>query len=60
LVLDRLATIPQPGEQVVVDNVRLTVKETSRRQIQSVIAMEIPPKSTSENPTNLEKNPEPT
>ena len=60
LVLDRLATIPQPGEQVVVDNVRLTVKETSRRQIQSVIAMEIPPKSASENPTDLEGSPEPT
>jgi len=42
LILDHLKTIPQAGEQVVVRDVRLTVKETSRRKIQSIIAIKIP------------------
>jgi CBS domain containing-hemolysin-like protein len=33
LVLNRLETIPQPGKQVTVEDVRLTVKETNRRKI---------------------------
>jgi len=43
LVLNHLETIPQPGEQVTVEDVRLTVKETSRRKIQSIIAIKIIP-----------------
>jgi putative hemolysin len=39
LVLNKLETIPQPGEQITIENVRLTVKETSRRKIQSIIAI---------------------
>ena len=46
LVLNRLKTIPQPGEQVTVEDVRLTVKETSRRKIQSIIAIKITPEET--------------
>ena len=42
LILSRLETIPQSGEQLIVNSVRLTVKETSRRKIQSVIAVKIP------------------
>jgi len=43
LVLNRLETIPQPGKQVTVEDVRLTVKETSRRKIQSIIAIKVIP-----------------
>ena len=46
LVLNRLETIPQPGEQVTIEDVRLTVKETSRRKIQSIIAIKIIPEET--------------
>ena len=49
LVLNHLETIPQPGEQIIVEDVRLTVKETSRRKIQSIIAIKIIP----ENPPAL-------
>ncbi len=49
LVLNHLETIPQPGEQIIVEDVRLTVKETSRRKIQSIIAIKIIP----ENPPTL-------
>jgi len=49
LVLNHLETIPQPGEQITVEDVRLTVKETSRRKIQSIIAIKIIP----ENPPTL-------
>ena len=43
LILDRLETIPLAGEQLIVDDIRLTVKETSRRKVQSVIAIKIIP-----------------
>jgi len=43
LILDRLETIPLSGEQLILDDIRLTVKETSRRKIQSVIAIKIIP-----------------
>ena len=43
LILDRLETIPLAGEQLILDDIRLTVKETSRRKIQSVIAIKIIP-----------------
>ena len=46
LILDRLETIPLAGEQLIVDDIRLTVKETSRRKIQSVIAIKIIPPET--------------
>jgi len=49
LVLNHLETIPQPGEQITVEDVRLTVKETSRRKIQTIIAIKIIP----ENPPTL-------
>ena len=41
LILDRLETIPLAGEQLILNDIRLTVKETSRRKIQSVIAIKI-------------------
>jgi CBS domain containing-hemolysin-like protein len=51
--LDRLETIPQPGEQITVEDVRLTVKETSRRKIQSIIAIKI---ISEETPTSSTMN----
>ncbi|KMP10368.1 hypothetical protein UR09_06450 [Candidatus Nitromaritima sp. SCGC AAA799-A02] len=57
LILNRLETIPQPGEQVVVNDIRLTVKETSRRQIQSVIAMKFSPQSTPGDPSVQDGDP---
>ena len=53
LVLDRLETIPQSGEQITVEDVRLTVKETSRRKIQSIIAIKI---ISEETPTSSTMN----
>jgi putative hemolysin len=50
LILNRLQTIPQTGEQITVEDVRLTVKETSRRKIQSIIAIKVVPKK---NPKDL-------
>jgi CBS domain containing-hemolysin-like protein len=55
LLLNRLETIPQPGEQVIVNDIRLTVKETSRRKIQSVIAMKIFPKKKTDPATTAEE-----
>ncbi len=55
LLLNRLETIPQPGEQVIVNDIRLTVKETSRRKIQSVIAMKIFPKKKADPATTTEE-----
>jgi putative hemolysin len=43
LILNRLETIPLAGEQLIINNIRLTVKETSRRKIQSVIVIKIIP-----------------
>jgi CBS domain containing-hemolysin-like protein len=55
LLLDRMETIPQPGEQVIVNNIRLTVKETSRRKVQSVIAMKIIPQKDTDPPASTEE-----
>ena len=55
LLLNRLETIPQPGEQVIVNDIRLTVKETSRRKIQSVIAMKIFPEIKADPATTAEE-----
>ncbi|MBJ78958.1 MAG: hemolysin family protein [Nitrospinaceae bacterium] len=55
LLLNRLETIPQPGEQVIVNDIRLTVKETSRRKIQSVIAMKIFPEKKADPATTAEE-----
>ena len=52
LILNRLETIPQTGEQITVEDVRLTVKETSRRKIQSIIAIKV----THENPPTPPRN----
>jgi CBS domain containing-hemolysin-like protein len=57
LILDRLETIPLAGEQLIIDDIRLTVKETSRRKIQSVIAIKIiPPEKPNLPLTNKEDN----
>jgi len=55
LLLDRLETIPQPGEQVIINDIRLTVKETSRRKVQSVIAMKIIPQKDTNLPASTEE-----
>tara|TARA_Y100001936_G_C16023933_1_gene641252 strand:+ start:18 stop:1295 length:1278 start_codon:yes stop_codon:yes gene_type:complete len=41
LVIDRLEKIPHPGDQVVAGEYRLTVKDASKRKIQSLIARKI-------------------
>ena len=55
LILNHLKTIPQPGEQVVVKGIRLTVKETSRRKIQSIIAIKIPEEEKEDQQADEEK-----
>lgn len=43
LIIDKLEKIPAPGEQVVVNGYRLTVKDANKRKINSVIVREISP-----------------
>ena len=43
LIINKLEKIPSPGEQVTVNGYRLTVKDASKRQINSVIVREITP-----------------
>ncbi len=50
LIIDKLEKIPSVGAQVTVDDYRLTVKESSKRQIQSVIVLKVP----AENPAPSE------
>jgi CBS domain containing-hemolysin-like protein len=50
LIIDKLEKIPSVGAQVTVDDYRLTVKEASKRQIQSVIVLKVP----AENPAPSE------
>lgn len=56
LIIDKLEKIPASGEQVVVNGYRLTVRETSKRKINTVIVREIPSPpqddKTSGNPGN--------
>ena len=56
LILSRLETIPQSGEQLIVNSVRLTVKETSRRKIQSIIALKILEEEKADSPSTDEEN----
>ena len=52
LIIDKLEKIPSIGAQVTVNDYRLTVKDASKRQIQSVIVLKLqaenPPESDSE------------
>lgn len=41
LVIDRLEKIPLPGDQVLVEPYRITVKESSKRKIQSLIVRKL-------------------
>ncbi len=41
LIIEKLEKIPSPGEQVTVEGYRLTVKDTSKRKINSIIVREI-------------------
>jgi putative hemolysin len=41
LVIDRLEKIPHPGDQVLAGSYRLTVKDSSKRKIQSLIARKL-------------------
>jgi CBS domain containing-hemolysin-like protein len=41
LVIDRLEKIPHPGDQVLAGSYRLTVKDSSKRKIQSLIVRKI-------------------
>ncbi|MBC8283868.1 MAG: HlyC/CorC family transporter [Nitrospinae bacterium] len=49
LVIDRLEKIPHPGDQVVAGSYRLTVKDASKRKIQSLIVRKL------EDPENEEE-----
>jgi len=49
LAIDRLEKIPNPGDQIMVGSYRITVKEASKRKIQSLIVRKLDPEtSTSE------------
>ncbi|MCF8720847.1 hemolysin family protein [Nitrospina gracilis] len=48
LMIDRLEKIPVAGDQVIVQDCRLTVKEASKRKINSVILRKLPPDFDSE------------
>ncbi len=48
LIIDKLERIPSVGAQVTVNDYRLTVKEASKRQIQSVIALKVQKESPPE------------
>jgi magnesium and cobalt exporter, CNNM family len=45
LAIHHLEKVPHPGEQVVVNDYRLTIKEASKRKIQSIIVRKMPPPS---------------
>lgn len=47
LVIDRLEKIPSPGDQVVENGVRLTVKDASKKKINSIILRKIDKENTS-------------
>ncbi|CAI2718547.1 hemolysin family protein [Nitrospina watsonii] len=49
LMIDRLEKIPVAGDQVIVEGCRLTVKEASKRKINSVILRRLPPDYDAEN-----------
>ncbi len=48
LIIDKLEKIPSIGAQVTVNDYRLTVKDASKRQIQSVIVLKLQPKNPPE------------
>ena len=54
LMIQELERIPGPGDQVTVDNFRLTVKEASKRKINSVILRRISSDYPPPDPTNGE------
>jgi CBS domain containing-hemolysin-like protein len=62
LMIDKLEKIPAAGDQVTLNGFRLTVKEASKRKINSIIlrkiASEYPPKPSAQSSTG-EENPEP-
>ena len=43
LVINHLEIIPNSGEQVVVNDYRLTIKEASKRKIQTIIVRKLSP-----------------
>ena len=55
LMIENLEKIPAAGDQVVINGFRLTVKEASKRKINSIIvrkiASEYPPKQSHQTPT---------
>lgn len=55
LLINKLEKIPAPGEQIVVNGYRLTVKDASKRQIHSVIVREISPKRAANDDLNGDK-----
>jgi CBS domain containing-hemolysin-like protein len=48
LVIDRLERIPNSGDQVIVDSYRITVKEASKRKLQSIIVRKLDPSHETE------------
>jgi putative hemolysin len=49
LAIDRLERIPNPGDQVMVGLYRITVKEASKRKIQSLIIRKLDPAQNNDN-----------
>ncbi|MFQ5449599.1 MAG: hemolysin family protein [Nitrospinaceae bacterium] len=50
LAINRLEKIPNPGEQVIVNGYRLTIKEASKRKIQSIIVRKLTPSPSNNTP----------
>ncbi|MFQ5673157.1 MAG: hemolysin family protein [Nitrospinales bacterium] len=58
LVIDRLEKIPSPGDQVVVNDYRLTVKDAGKRKVNSIIVRKFSP-TTREHPALSKKKTRP-
>ena len=52
LAIDRLERIPNSGDQIVVDSYRITVKEASKRKIQSLIVRKLDPETNTNGKTS--------
>tara|TARA_B100000686_G_scaffold324974_1_gene381190 strand:+ start:670 stop:1944 length:1275 start_codon:yes stop_codon:yes gene_type:complete len=52
LMIDSMEKIPQAGDQISVQNYRLTVKETGKRKVHSIILRKMDPSETVNSPKN--------
>ncbi|MFQ5716496.1 MAG: transporter associated domain-containing protein, partial [Nitrospinales bacterium] len=55
LMIAKLEKIPSPGDQVLTEGYRLTVKEAGKRKVNSVIVRTLPVATPPENPSTSGK-----